>query len=220
MQQEIAALQYNNLTGERIDMAFQMWAPYVPVHQRRANAARELAKLAKKGGFSAQPVRPIEGRAIANTFWGRAWCDHLERYSDFDNRLPRGRTYVRNGSVVHLEVQSGVVHARVSGSSMYTVKVEVEKLAPARWQTLARECQGSIGTRTDRDPPIGRCREIPGLGAAPSRRHRMKGRQPRHPSDAAPRWRPGSSQQGRCRRSQSHHLGAQESNGQTSHWAI
>ena len=82
--------------------------PYVPVAQRRAQAAREVAKRPKKG----QAVSPvgIEGRTIATTFWGKAWCDNLEAYSDFANRLPRGRTYVRNGSVVDLQIETGQDH--------------------------------------------------------------------------------------------------------------
>src|SRR3989475_572863 len=93
------------------------WRPYVPVAERRRQAEREMAKLRKKG----HPVSPvvIEGRTIARTFWGRAWCDNLESYSDYANRLPRGRTYVRNGSVVDLQVASGGINALVSGSAMY-----------------------------------------------------------------------------------------------------
>ncbi|PYV07877.1 MAG: hypothetical protein DMG07_27360, partial [Acidobacteria bacterium] len=73
------------------------YRPYVRSAERRAKAARELTRLAKKG-HRASPV-VVGGRAIATTFWGKAWCDNLESYSDFSNRLPRGRTYVRNGSV-------------------------------------------------------------------------------------------------------------------------
>jgi hypothetical protein len=72
------------------------WKPYVPVAKRRAQAARFAAKQAKKEKRDLRPVK-IEGRKIARTFWGEAWCGNLERYSDFENRLPRGRTYVRNG---------------------------------------------------------------------------------------------------------------------------
>jgi hypothetical protein len=90
-------------------MGWGGWAPYVPVATRRARAARELAHLARKGQ-KVDPVRPT-GRKIAESFWGRAWCDHLEKFSDFENRLPRGRTYLRNGSVCHLEVTPGRVHA-------------------------------------------------------------------------------------------------------------
>src|SRR6266567_1822691 len=92
------------------------YRPYVPVAQRRAQAAKEVAKRAKKGQVGS-PVN-IVGKAIATTFWGKAWCTNLESYSDFANRLPRGRTYVRNGSVVDLQIAKGKIKALVSGSEL------------------------------------------------------------------------------------------------------
>jgi uncharacterized Zn finger protein len=115
---------------------------YVSVGARRAQAARELAKLRKKGRKISPVV--IEGRTIAATFWGKAWCDNLERYSDFANRLPRGRTYVRNGSVVDLQVGPGRVTALVSGSTMYDVKVTVGPVPRARWSAICKDCSGAI----------------------------------------------------------------------------
>ena len=85
------------------------------------------SRCAKKGSMSSRSQ--IDGRKIARTFWGEAWCDHLEAFSDFANRLPRGRTYVRNGSVCHLAVSKGQVEAKVSGSELYTVKVNIKPLA-------------------------------------------------------------------------------------------
>ena len=119
------------------------WRPYVPVAERRSKAARELAKLSKKGGLAASPV-VLAGRKIAGTFWGKAWCDNLEAYSDYENRLPRGRTYVRNGSVVHLEVSQGKVTARVSGSSLYKIEINIKPLAPGLWKSIQTECAGKI----------------------------------------------------------------------------
>ena len=116
--------------------------PYVSVGARRAQAARELAKLQKKGRKLSAVV--IEGRTIARTFWGEAWCDNLERYSDFANRLPRGRTYVRNGSVIDLQVGPGCVTALVSGSSIYDVRVTVGPVPRARWSAICRDCSGAI----------------------------------------------------------------------------
>jgi len=118
------------------------WRPYVPVATRRHKAEREVQKLRKKG----HPVAPvvINGRTIARTFWGKAWCDNLERYSDFSNRLPRGRTYVRNGSVVDLQVAPGAVAALVSGSALYTVAVKVSTLPKARWTSICQDCAGAI----------------------------------------------------------------------------
>ncbi|HEX9244026.1 MAG TPA: SWIM zinc finger family protein [Anaeromyxobacter sp.] len=117
---------------------------YVPVAERRKRAARKLAQLRKKG-HDPKPV-VIDGRVIATTFWGKAWCDHLESHADFENRLPRGRTYVRNGSVIDLKILEGEVRALVSGSEFYEVKVEIQPLAAAQWKTVRRECAGQIGT--------------------------------------------------------------------------
>jgi uncharacterized Zn finger protein len=118
--------------------------PYVPVAQRRAQAAREVAKLAKQG----QKIIPvkIEGRAIASTFWGKAWCENLEGYGDFANRLPRGRTYARNGSVVHLEIAKGRIEAFVSGSELYKIQIEIAPLAKPDWQALKQRSAGQIGS--------------------------------------------------------------------------
>ena len=116
--------------------------PYVSVGARRAQAAREVAKLKKKGRQTSPVV--IEGRTIAETFWGEAWCDNLERYSDFANRLPRGGTYVRNGSVVDLQVAPGRVTALVSGSELYDVKVTVAPVPRTRWSAICKDCAGAI----------------------------------------------------------------------------
>ncbi|HWE94946.1 MAG TPA: hypothetical protein VG269_13355 [Tepidisphaeraceae bacterium] len=118
--------------------------PYVSVAKRRANAAKEVAKLAKKGR-TITPVN-IEGRAIASTFWGKAWCDHLESYSDFENRLPRGRTYVRNGSVVDLQIGPGKVTSMVSGSELYKITITIKALTKKTWDCLKGDCAGQIGS--------------------------------------------------------------------------
>jgi uncharacterized Zn finger protein len=123
-------------------MDYYGFRPYVPVGTRRRQAARELARLEKNGGQTSPVV--IEGRKIAGTFWGEAWCDNLERYSDFANRLPRGRTYVRNGSVVDLQVAPGSVAALVSGSTMYEVKVTVAPVPRTRWSAICEDCAGAI----------------------------------------------------------------------------
>jgi len=118
------------------------WRPYVTVAERRRSAAREMAKLRRKG----RPVSPviIDGRTIARTFWGQAWCENLERYSDFSNRLPRGRTYVRNGSVLDLQIAPGEVQALVSGSELYRVAVRVSAVPKGRWTSICRDCAGAI----------------------------------------------------------------------------
>lgn len=125
-------------------MAFYRWRPYVSQAARRAQANRHLEKLRKKG----KPVDPVcvEGRTICHSFWGRAWCDHLESFSDFENRLPRGRTYVRNGSVCHLEIHPGRIEALVSGSEIYRVKIGIKPLPATIWNHVQERCRGRIGS--------------------------------------------------------------------------
>jgi uncharacterized Zn finger protein len=123
-------------------MGYFEWPPYVPVAERRRQAERKLAKLKKKGEVVA-PVK-IEGRIIAKSFWGKSWCTNLERYSDFENRLPRGRTYVRNGSVLDLRIAKGEVAAMVAGSDLYKVKATIAPVEAARWKAICRDCAGTI----------------------------------------------------------------------------
>ena len=120
------------------------WSPYVSVAKRRRQAAKKVAKL-KKAGKSIHPIE-IVGRTIATTFWGEAWCKNLESYSDFSNRLPRGRTYVRNGSVIDLQIEAGRVRALVSGSDIYKVDITIRSLAKKRWTGVKKACAGQIGS--------------------------------------------------------------------------
>jgi uncharacterized Zn finger protein len=118
------------------------WHPYVSVAKKRRHAEREVAKL-KKRGRSIAPVK-IEGRTIARSFWGQAWCTNLERYSDYENRLPRGQTYVRNGSVVDLQIARGEVAAMVAGSDLYKIKIAISPVKTSRWRAICRDCAGTI----------------------------------------------------------------------------
>ena len=120
------------------------WRRYVPVAARRAKALREMNKLRKKGK-DIQPIE-IEGRTIARSFWGKRWCEHLESFSDYANRLPRGRTYVRNGSVCHLAIQPGRIDAIVSGSELYDVTIRIDKLKAVVWKSVKTRCSGQIGS--------------------------------------------------------------------------
>ena len=120
------------------------WRKYVPVAQRRAKAKREIKGLLKKGQ-TPQPIA-IDGRAMATSFWGKAWCAHLESFSDYSNRLPRGRTYARNGSICHLEISSGRIDAIVSGSNLYKISVTIAPLPKDRWNAIVQKAAGGIGS--------------------------------------------------------------------------
>ena len=123
-------------------MDYGGWKPYVSVAERRKKAELAVAK-AKKAGAMLSPITSYRG-AIAKTFWGKAWCDNLERYSDYASRLPRGRTYVRNGSVIDLQITAGEVRAQVIGSSLYKVAVTVAACPEKQWRAIGADCSGSI----------------------------------------------------------------------------
>jgi uncharacterized Zn finger protein/DNA-binding XRE family transcriptional regulator len=120
------------------------WRPYVSAASRRRTAESSMAKLVKRG-VAVHPI-VIDGRKITRTFWGESWCQHLESFSDYANRLPRGRTYVRNGSVCHLKIDKGEVTAIVSGSALYDVKITVTALPAEKWNAVKKECAGKIGS--------------------------------------------------------------------------
>lgn len=128
-------------------MSYWGYKAYVPVAKRRADAAKQVKSLSKAG----QTVSPvvIEGRRIAASFWGKAWCDNLERYSDYANRLSRGRTYVRNGSVIDLSIVEGRVEALVSGSEIYEVRVDIGTATAKCWRAICADCTGSVGSMVE-----------------------------------------------------------------------
>jgi uncharacterized Zn finger protein len=123
------------------------WEPRKSATQRRADAARKLAEAARRG----KPMSPvaITGRTIARTFWGKAWCDNLERYRDFAHRLERGRSYLRSGSVIDLQISAGRIAASVTGSSLYSIEIDIDAVEGDAWRAIRRDCAGSIGSLVD-----------------------------------------------------------------------
>src|SRR3990167_3523732 len=128
-------------------MGYFGYAPYVPVVERRRQAKKKIEKLRKKG-MDVQPIE-LEGRKITKTFWGNAWNNHIESFSDYENRLPRGRSYIRNGSVCHLAMSAGKIEAMVSGSTIYTVTISITPLSEKKWVSIKQQCSGKIASLLD-----------------------------------------------------------------------
>jgi Uncharacterized conserved protein len=118
------------------------WLAYISVAERKRRAAKKVEQLLKQG--KAVESVNIEGRTITKTYWGKSWCKNLESYSDFANRLPRGRSYVRNGAVIDLKIVAGSVMALVNGSEVYKVTIDIAALAKNKWQAIVKECAGKI----------------------------------------------------------------------------
>jgi uncharacterized Zn finger protein len=119
---------------------------YVSVAERKKRALKKIKAL-EKSGHKVHPVEAATARGlIAKSFWGKAWCQHLEAFSDFEYRLPRGRSYIRHGAVVDLQIEPQTVTALVSGSELYELTVTIDPLAPEKWAALRTRCQGKIGS--------------------------------------------------------------------------
>lgn len=130
-------------------MGWYNFGPYVSVAQKKAKAEKLIKKL-KKARPDLQPVCP-EGRSISQSFWGKAWCKHLETYADHENRIERGRSYVRNSAVCHLEASIGRLEAVVAGSygDPYAVAVTVKLLQAGQWKAVKAASAGHIGSMLD-----------------------------------------------------------------------
>ncbi len=129
-------------------MSWWNYAPKPSVSEVRARAAREAQRLAKRRAKTGRKTSAvvIDGRTIARTFWGKAWCENLESYRDYEYRLPRGRSYVRNGAVLDLEIRPGSIAAVVSGTSLYDVEIKIKPVAAAHWSRIKTRCAGQIGS--------------------------------------------------------------------------
>jgi uncharacterized Zn finger protein len=136
----------------RIDLTNIMrwgWSfkPYLSAAEKRRRASKSAMGLEGEGQ-KLNPIR-VEGSAISRSFWGKAWCENLESYSDFKNRLPRGRTYLRNGSVVDFQIIPGEIRALVSGSELYRIAIKIEPVPKAEWKALKSDCAGQVGSLMD-----------------------------------------------------------------------
>ena len=149
------------------------WPAYVPVAERRKKAAREIARL-KKAGQKVAPV-VVEGRKIAASFWGKAWCDNLESYQDYAYRVERGRSYVRNGAVIDLRIGPREVRAKVIGSEIYAILITIKPLPAAAWTSICADCAGRVNSLVEllqgklSKPVMERvCRQADGLFPKPA----------------------------------------------------
>lgn len=124
------------------------WAPYVPVGRKLSLGTAAAKKLAAKEKRQPCPV-VVTGTKIATTFWGLNWCENLERYQDFANRLPRGRAYLRNGSVADLVIEPGRIRSLVSGSQPYRIEIQIKTLPPAAWKSILQDCAQEVDSLLD-----------------------------------------------------------------------
>lgn len=122
----------------------QAYYPQPTEAELRSNAARTARKASQKG----QTLRPVvlSGRTIAKSWWGKAWCQNLEQYADFETRLPRGQKYVRSGAVVDLQIEKGKITARVQGTrkTPYKIEIHISPLSQQRCDEIMDRCTARV----------------------------------------------------------------------------
>ncbi len=125
-------------------MAYYGYPEYVPVAEKKRKAQQAVAKLSKKDPAIAPVI--LTGRKLVATWWGKAWNDNLESYSDYANRIGRGRSYLRNGAVLDLKLERGIIKALVQGSACepYQVEIAIRPLAARVWEKIKKTCEGKI----------------------------------------------------------------------------
>jgi len=120
------------------------YTEYVSASEKKEKAKKQIEKLKKKNPNLAPVV--IQGKNIANTWWGKAWNKNLEIYADYSNRISRGRSYVRNGAVLDLKIETGVVKALVQGSGRtpYKIEINIMPLSKEKWEGILNLCNHKI----------------------------------------------------------------------------
>ncbi len=126
-----------------------MWWSYESAKEKKARLKREIAKREKRGERFVPLDAPPGQKKLCATFWGQAWCRNLESYQSYENRLPRGRSYLRQGLVYNLSIEPGVVSAVVAGSDLYQTTVHIKPLAEKRWKHLVKAGAGQVSSMLD-----------------------------------------------------------------------
>jgi len=122
-----------------------MMSWYSKPRRKAPDPQKQMEKLRKKNP-DLQPI-VIQGK-LAKSWWAVAWNKNLESYADYSNRIGRGRSYIRGGAVLDLQITPGVVTALVQGSRAkpYEVSVQIKPLSEAKWQKVVERCSQRIGS--------------------------------------------------------------------------
>lgn len=125
------------------------WYYFSDAKEAKARIKREIAKRQKKGEPFKALDAPSGNMKLVKTFWGKAWNDNLESYRDYEYRLPRGRSYLRQGNVYNLTIEPGAVSATVAGSELYDVEVVIKPLTKDHWAAIKEQCAGQVASMLD-----------------------------------------------------------------------
>ncbi|MES2598375.1 MAG: SWIM zinc finger family protein [Verrucomicrobiota bacterium] len=126
-----------------------MWWQYEDAQERKAKIQKQIAKRQKRGERFEVLAAPAGRQKLCTTFWGQSWSLNLESYQDYETRLPRGRSYLRQGNVYNLEIEPQAIRAVVAGSELYETSVSIQPLPKKRWQEIVEASAGEVGSMLD-----------------------------------------------------------------------
>jgi uncharacterized Zn finger protein len=110
---------------------------------------REMERRRQRGETFEVLQAPPGSKKLCTRFWGQAWCRHLESFQVYEARLPRGRSYLRQGKVYNLEIQPGLVRAEVAGAALYETTLHIQPLSKPRWQAIVEAGAGQVDSMLD-----------------------------------------------------------------------
>ncbi|MDR2351691.1 MAG: hypothetical protein LBF22_00780, partial [Deltaproteobacteria bacterium] len=120
---------------------------YETVADKRAKAEKLVRELSLKG-TEVKPVR-LAGEPIAREFWGKCWCFHFSRLPEFSKVLFKGKSYIRNNAICHLDIQKCHIEAKVSSHTLCEIVIDIDPIPSERWKGLISRITQKIETVED-----------------------------------------------------------------------
>ena len=124
-------------------MYYGGFAPYQTIDELRYTNIKKKATYIKKHP-DAHPI--VLAGKLGKTWWGKAWNQNLERYADYENRLSRGKRYIKGEAIFDLQIKKGSISAVVAGSGrkLYEVAIEIDAMSCKQWELLQKSCGNQI----------------------------------------------------------------------------
>ena len=113
-------------------------------YEELKNKAQKI--ISKNADFEPVIVDPSPRRVLCKSWWGKFWCKNLERYADYENRIGRGRNYLRNNAVVDLKIKDNEIYSRVLGGGYrpYFVKIRIDALPERQRLNIEQQASGKL----------------------------------------------------------------------------
>ena len=132
---------------------YDSFDPFSTDRQNRQSLTKQdrLQQMVKQLQDEGRVLHPAkaDGKKIAKSFWGYSWVRHIESYQDYESRLPRGRSLLRNNAVLDLTITGNQAEALVFDQELYEIRIIMEPVDPAQLKQIQTLCAGKINSLLD-----------------------------------------------------------------------